>query len=67
MKIIKRDGREVPFDPEKIRAAVSAANAEVSAKGRLDKSGISSLTASVTEKCEELLKEAEEKMREDMN
>ena len=54
MKIIKRDGREVPFDPEKIRAAVSAANAEVSAKGRLDKSGISSLTASVTEKCEEL-------------
>lgn len=32
MKIIKRDGREVPYDCEKIRAAITAANAEVDDK-----------------------------------
>ena len=29
MKIIKRDGREVPFDRSKIVAAIQAANADV--------------------------------------
>ena len=32
MKIIKRDGREVPFDYTKIKAAIEAANAEVKEK-----------------------------------
>ncbi len=32
MKIIKRNGCEVPFDSEKIRAAITAANAEVDDK-----------------------------------
>ena len=29
MKIIKRNGREVPFDDTKIKAAIEAANSEV--------------------------------------
>jgi len=32
MKIIKRNGREVPFDYTKIKAAVEAANSEVEEK-----------------------------------
>ena len=32
MKIMKRDGREVPYDCEKIRAAITAANSEVDEK-----------------------------------
>ena len=32
MKIMKRDGREVPYDCEKIRAAIKAANNEVDEK-----------------------------------
>lgn len=32
MKIIKRNGREVPYDCEKIRAAIAAANNEVDDK-----------------------------------
>ena len=32
MKIIKRDGREIPYDCEKIRATITAANNEVDDK-----------------------------------
>lgn len=35
MKVIKRDGREVRFDAEKIRQAISAANVDVSDVDRL--------------------------------
>ena len=35
MKIIKRDGREVPYDYEKIKNAIEAANAEVAEEDRL--------------------------------
>ena len=35
MKIIKRDGREVPYDYEKIKSAIEAANAEVAEEDRL--------------------------------
>ena len=30
MKVIKRDGKSVDFDPEKIRIAIGKANAQVS-------------------------------------
>ena len=35
MKIIKRDGREVPYDYEKIKRAIEAANGEVAQEDRL--------------------------------
>ena len=35
MKIIKRDGREVPYDYSKIKSAIEAANAEVAEEDRL--------------------------------
>ena len=35
MKIIKRDGREVPYDYRKIKGAIEAANAEVAEEDRL--------------------------------
>ena len=35
MKVIKRDGSEVPFDREKIRAAVAAASREVAPQDRM--------------------------------
>ena len=37
MKIIKRNGCEVPFDCEKIRTAITAANAEVDDKNILSR------------------------------
>ena len=35
MKVIKRDGREVPFNYTKIKRAIEAANAEVAEADRL--------------------------------
>ena len=35
MKIIKRDGREVPYDYTKIQKAIEAANGEVAEEDRL--------------------------------
>ena len=35
MKIIKRDGREVPYDYTKIKKAIEAANGEVAEEDQL--------------------------------
>ena len=40
MKIIKRDGTIVDYDPEKIRVAIGKANEEVSRKERVSKEQI---------------------------
>ena len=44
MKIIKRDGREVPYDFEKIRAAVTAANDEMELSDRITDTVIGFIT-----------------------
>ena len=54
MRVIKRDGTEVPFDNTKIRAAVESANREVGGTDQLSERGISFLTFCVTKKCEGL-------------
>ena len=52
MKVVKRDGREVQFDAEKIRRAIESANAEVSENCKLTADGIESLVRKVTKTCE---------------
>lgn len=52
MKIIKRNGAEVPYDCEKIRAAISAANAE--ADDKISKTVIGFLVGRVEQRCEAL-------------
>ena len=43
MKVIKRDGRAVDFDREKIRVAISKANREVKPKERATKEDINEI------------------------
>ena len=50
MRVIKRDGREVPFDSAKIRAAVEAANREET-KRRLSETEVGVLVDRVKRKC----------------
>ena len=50
MRVIKRDGREVPFDSAKIRAAVDAANREET-KRRLSETEVDVLVDRVERKC----------------
>ena len=45
--ITKRDGRKVPFDPEKIKKAVAGANSEVSTKQRISRSQINTVAEMV--------------------
>ncbi len=52
MKIIKRNGAEVPYDCEKIRAAISAANAEVDDK--ISETVIGFLVGRVEQRCNAL-------------
>ena len=52
MKIIKRDGREVPFDYTKIKAAIEAANAEV--KETISDTVIGFIVGRVERRCEDL-------------
>ena len=54
MKIIKRNGSEVPFDAEKIKAAVTKANDAVSENARMTALQIDRITESVVISCEEL-------------
>ena len=51
MKIIKRSGEEVVFDPAKIRRAVEKANSEVIENERLSDWEIDQLTATVEKIC----------------
>ena len=51
MKIIKRNGTEVPFDITKIIVAVSKANQSVDEKLRLSREQITQIAAAVTGRC----------------
>ena len=52
MKIIKRNGSEVPFDISKITAAIAKANGEVPEDARLTERDIMYAAANVTDQCE---------------
>ena len=52
MKIIKRNGSEVPFDINKISAAIAKANAEVAESDRLTERQIMYASANVADACE---------------
>ncbi len=52
MKIIKRNGSEVPFDINKISAAIAKANAEVGEADRLTERQIMYASANVADQCE---------------
>ena len=54
MKIIKRDGKEVDFDVNKIHNAVSAANNEVVEESRLSEDDIKDIGKSVEDKLKQL-------------
>ena len=54
MKIIKRNGAEVPFDITKIITAVTKASDSVSGQSRLTKDQITQIAATVTDQCQAL-------------
>ena len=54
MKIIKRNGSEVPFDITKIITAVTKASDSVSGKSRLTREQINQIADDVTEQCQAL-------------
>ena len=54
MKIIKRNGAEVPFDITKIITAVTRASESVGGKSRLTKEQINQLADAVTDQCQAL-------------
>ncbi|MGI6106990.1 MAG: anaerobic ribonucleoside-triphosphate reductase [Lachnospiraceae bacterium] len=54
MKIIKRSGAEVPFDRNKITAAVQKANASVPASDRLNEEQIEEISANVEAHCRKM-------------
>ncbi len=55
MKIIKRNGSEAVFDSDKIKKAISKANAVVDESERLTEAQIDFITQAVTEQCKEAL------------
>ena len=52
MKIIKRDGREVPYDYRKIRTAIESANAEVAEEDRLSDTMVGFLVGRIERRIE---------------
>ena len=54
MKIIKRNGAEVPFDITKIITAVTKASDSVCGKARLSREQITDIAAAVTDQCQAL-------------
>ncbi len=54
MKIIKRNGAEVPFDITKIITAVTKASDSVSGQSRLTKDQITQIATAVTDQCQAL-------------
>lgn len=54
MKIIKRNGAEVPFDITKIITAVTKASDSVGGKARLSQEQITDIAAAVTDQCQAL-------------
>ena len=51
MNVIKRDGAEVPFDLERIRSAISRANAEIPESLNLSQEGVNNATNAVVAQC----------------
>ena len=54
MKVIKRDGTEVPFDYTKIKNAIEAANACVAEKDRLSDTMVGFIVGNVEKRCDAL-------------
>ena len=54
MKIIKRNGAEVPFDIPKIITAVTKASDSVGGQARLSREQITQIAAAVTDQCQQL-------------
>lgn len=54
MKIIKRNGAEVQFDPSKISVAIGKANNSIDEKNRISDAQIAAITAAVVVKCNAL-------------
>ena len=54
MKIIKRNGAEVPFDITKIITAVTKASDSVGGQARLSREQITQIAAAVTDQCQQL-------------
>ena len=54
MKIIKRDGSEVPFDYRKIKNAIEAANAEVVEADRLSDTEVGFIVGRIEKRCDGL-------------
>jgi len=51
MKVVKRNGTEVEFDPSKIAAAITRANAEVAVSARISTHLINAIVEEVTDEC----------------
>ena len=51
MKIIKRDGREVPYDFQKIKNAIESANAEVAEEDRLSDTEVGFVVGRIETSC----------------
>ncbi len=66
MNIIKRSGKEVEFDPNKIKAAVDKANATVNDGERLTSGQIYQIVGHVIDKCEALNRAASVEEIQDM-
>lgn len=54
MKIIKRDGREAPFNLDKIISAMDAANGEMDYKDRITEDDITFIAVKIKKRCEAL-------------
>jgi ribonucleoside-triphosphate reductase len=54
LKIIKRDGSEVPYDYRKIQNAIEAANAEVAGEDRLSDTEVGFLVGRIEKRCADL-------------
>lgn len=54
MKVIKRNGSEIEFNPSKISQAIRKANAGVSDKDQIDEIRLALITSEVTERCQNL-------------
>lgn len=54
MKVIKRNGTEVPFDYTKIKSAIEAANACVAEKDRLSDTMVGFIVGNVEKRCDAL-------------
>ena len=66
MKIIKRNGAEVPFDITKIITAVTKASDSVGGKARLSREQITDIAAAVTDQCQALNRAVSEEEVQDM-